>query len=75
MISNVSPEHNIFLFFTGLNNEDTHIFGMACLQKSWLTLNNKFWLKIILKYLPATTIVFAITFKQFSKYNKAKGTF
>ena len=39
-ISNVSPEHNIFFFFnTGINNEDTNIFGMARLQKSPPTLN------------------------------------
>jgi len=28
-----SPEHKIFLFFTGLNNEDINIFRMASLQK------------------------------------------
>ena len=38
-ISHVSPEHQIILFFAGLNNEDTNIFGMASLQKSRPTLN------------------------------------
>ena len=33
VVSHVSPEHKTFLFFTGLNNEDTNIFGMASLQK------------------------------------------
>ena len=32
-----SPEHKIFLFFTGLNNGDINIFRMASLQN---TLNN-----------------------------------
>jgi hypothetical protein len=29
-----SLEHKIFLFFTGVNNEDTNKFGMAGLQNS-----------------------------------------
>jgi hypothetical protein len=34
-ISHVSPEHKMFLFFTGLNNKDINIFQMASLQKNF----------------------------------------
>jgi hypothetical protein len=35
----IQEMHTIFLFFTGLNNEDTNIFGMASLQSSRSTFN------------------------------------